>query len=131
MFRGTTVRSLLTLLGAALLAFQLFTPTGTFAPAHTFGQALAKAETGITSSAHPAREGADRVRAPGCPGEPLGSAHVRDRQRCPASCCCQARGLISGRAAAADPSAPSGAPHRPAPRSSRAHAPAALQVFRC
>ncbi|WP_030338722.1 hypothetical protein [Streptomyces sp. NRRL S-1022] len=131
MFRGTAVRSLLTLLGAALLAFQLFTPTGTFAPAHTFGQALAKAETGIAPSTHPVREGAETVRTPGCPGDPLGNPHIRDRQRCPSSCCCQDRDLISGRAAGAGPSAPSRAPHRPAPRASRAHTPAALQVFRC
>ncbi|MEU6588149.1 hypothetical protein ABZ923_02770 [Streptomyces sp. NPDC046881] len=131
MFRGTAVRSLLTLLGAALLAFQLFTPTGTFAPAHTFGQALAKAETRVAPSAHPVREGTDRVRAPGCPGDPLGTPHVRDRQRCPASCCCQERALISGRAAGASPAAPSEAPHRLAPRTSRSHTPAALQVFRC
>ncbi|MFJ4949924.1 hypothetical protein [Streptomyces sp. NPDC088760] len=131
MFRGTTVRSLLTLLGAALLAFQLFTPTGTFAPAHTSGQALTKTETGITTSAYPVREGADKVRAPGCPGDPLGTPHVRDRQRCPASCCCSERDLISGRTAGAGPSALSEAPHRPAPRASRSHTPAALQVFRC
>ncbi|QTE01657.1 hypothetical protein [Streptomyces cyanogenus] len=131
MFRGTAVRSLLTLLGAALLAFQLFTPTGTFAPAHTFRQALTKAQTGITTSALPVREGTDKVRAPSCPGDPLGAPHVRDRQRCPASCCCQERGPISGRTAGADPSAPSEVRHRPTPRASRAHTPAALQVFRC
>ncbi|MET8771339.1 hypothetical protein [Streptomyces sp. NPDC004658] len=132
MFRGTTARTLLTLLGVTLLAFQLFTPAGSFAPAHTFGQALAKAETGSTPSAPPAREGAtDKVRAPGCPGDPMGLPHVRDRQRGPASGCAQEHALISGRTAAAGPPEPSAGAHHPPARASRAHTPAALQVFRC
>ncbi|AEY92385.1 secreted protein [Streptomyces hygroscopicus subsp. jinggangensis 5008] len=132
MFRGTTVRTLLTLLGVTLLAFQFFTPTGSFAPAHTFGQVLAKAETGTIPSALPVREGAaDKVRAPGCPGDPAGIPHVRDRQRGPASGCAQERAFISGRMAETGPSEPSGGPHHPTPRASRTHTPAALQVFRC
>ncbi|MFH9083856.1 hypothetical protein [Streptomyces sp. NPDC017673] len=126
------MRTLLTLLGVTLLAFPLFAPAESFAPAHTFGQVLAKAETGTTPSALPVREGAaDKVRAPGRPGDPPGIPHVRDRQRGPASGCAQERTLISGRTAETGPSEPSGGPHHPTPRASRAHAPAALQVFRC
>ncbi len=132
MFRGTSVRTLLTLFGLTLFAFQLFAPAGSFAPAHTFGQVLAKAETGTTPSALPVREAAaDKVRAPGCPGDPAGIPHVRDRQRGPASGCAQERALISGRMAETGPSEPSAGPHHPTPRASRAHTPAALQVFRC
>jgi hypothetical protein len=131
MFSGTTARTLLALLGMTLLAFQLFTSTGTFASAHTSGQTQAKAETGIIPSVQPIRDGAEKARTPGRPGGPTGIPHVRDRHRCPASGCCQERPLISGRAAGAGPSEPSGAPHPHAPRASRAHAPAALQVFRC
>ncbi|MEU6665385.1 hypothetical protein [Streptomyces sp. NPDC046727] len=131
MFRGTTARTLLALLGATLLALQLFSPTRTFAPAHTFGQALAKTETGIVPSAPVVREGAETVRAPGRTGEPVGLPHVRDRHRGPASTWSQEHPLISGRAAGAGPSEPVAAPHGHAPRLSRAHTPAALQVFRC
>ncbi|GAA3116482.1 hypothetical protein [Streptomyces echinatus] len=131
MFRGTTARTLLSLLGATLLALLPFAPTGNFAPAHTFGQALAKTQTGITPSAHLARDGAESVRAPGRPGEPVGIPHVRDRHRGPAPHGSGEHPPISGRAAEARPTAPAGAPPRHTPGPSRAHTPAALQVFRC
>lgn len=131
MFRGATARTLLTLLGVALFALHLFTPTGTFAPAHTFGQALAKAETGIASSVQAVRDGAETVRSPGHPGKPVGLPQVRDRHRGPGSGGAQEHPLISGPAAQAGPAEPTGAPHRHTPDSARAHTPAALQVFRC
>ncbi|MEU2226267.1 hypothetical protein [Streptomyces sp. NPDC018347] len=131
MLRGTTVRCLLTLLSVTLLAFQLFAPTGTFAPAHTFGQALTKTETGTPLSAQWAREGADTIRVPGRPGAPLSLPPVRDRHRGPATGEPREHPLTSGREAEAGPSYPAGAPHHPASRAAAAHAPAALQVFRC
>ncbi|AYN38821.1 hypothetical protein D9753_07720 [Streptomyces dangxiongensis] len=131
MFRGTTPRTLLALLGVALLAFQLFIPAGTFASAHTGGQALAKTETGTHLSALPAYDGADTVRTPDRPGRPASVPQVRDRHRGPASASAQERPLISGRTAGTAPHDPCGARHRHAPGASRAHTPAALQVFRC
>ncbi|MEU6770465.1 hypothetical protein [Streptomyces sp. NPDC046759] len=131
MFRGTTARALFAVLAVALLGFQLFTPAGPFASAHTLGQAQAKAETGITSPAGPVRDGVGSLRVPGCPGDPVGIPHLRERQRCSSACCAQEHPLIAGRAAGADaPSAP-GVPVQHASRPSAAHTPAALQVFRC
>ncbi|MFF8726015.1 hypothetical protein ACF073_05935 [Streptomyces sp. NPDC015171] len=130
MFRGTAARTVLALLGVTLLALQLFTPTGTFASAHTFGHALAKADAGITS-APVARDGADSVRAPGRPGEPVSVPHLRDRHRGPASHGTQEHALISGRTAGAAPSEPVGAAPGSTPGVSRTRTPAALQVFRC
>jgi hypothetical protein len=131
MFRDATARTVLGLLAVALLALQLFAPTGTFAPAHTPGQVLAKAEPGSIPPAKPVRDGADTVRDPGRPGEPVGIPHVRDRQRGSASGWAQEHPLITGRAAAADPSDTLGTPPRHAPGTARARTPAALQVFRC
>ncbi|MEU0256164.1 hypothetical protein ABZ299_27570 [Streptomyces sp. NPDC006184] len=131
MFRGTTARTLLTLLGVTLLAFQLFTPAGTFASAHTHGQALAKAATGTHLSVPPAHDGTETVRSPDRPDRPAGVPQVRDRHRGPGSACAQEHPLISGRAAGTAPSGPSGGRHRHVPGASRAHTPAALQVFRC
>ncbi|MFF9086703.1 hypothetical protein ACF1BE_09880 [Streptomyces sp. NPDC014991] len=130
MSRGATARTLLTLLGVTLFAFQLFTPAGTFASAHTAGQALAKTETGTHLSVPPAYDGTDAVRAPDRP-QPTGVPRVRDRHRGSASAWAQEDPLISGRAAGTAPHDPSGGRHRHARGASRAHTPAALQVFRC
>ncbi|MBL1084242.1 hypothetical protein JK359_20110 [Streptomyces actinomycinicus] len=130
MFRGTTARTLLTLLGMTLLTLHLFAPTGNFAPAHTVGQALAKTETGIAPSVQSAK-GTETLRAPGRPADPAGIPQVRDRHRGPASGCAQEHPPISGRAAEAATAAHSGVPHGHTPGTSRARTPAALQVFRC
>ncbi|MEU8031798.1 hypothetical protein AB0C13_24665 [Streptomyces sp. NPDC049099] len=131
MFRGTTTRTRFTLLAVLLLALQLFAPTGNFAPAHTVRQALAKAESGIPSSVPPVHEEKDSVRAPHRSGAPMGAPHLRDRQRGSASGWAQRPLPIAGRASGTDaPDAP-GAPYHRATSTSRDHAPAALQVFRC
>ncbi|GHE01451.1 hypothetical protein [Streptomyces alanosinicus] len=135
MLRGTTARTrsplFFPLLAVLLLALQLFAPAGSFAPAHTFSQALAKTEPVIPSSAPPVHEEKDSVRTPSRPGAPVGTPHLRDRQRGPASGRPQHPEPITGRAAGADAPGTPGAPHRPTARTSRAHTPAALQVFRC
>ncbi|MGW2645164.1 hypothetical protein ACWC2T_09675 [Streptomyces sp. NPDC001393] len=112
MFRGTTTRTVLVALTVALLALLSPAPTETFAPAHTLGEATAKAEAGTASSELPAGDEADAVRGP-------------------ASRCVRHHPLITGRVAGAGPSHTPGTAHGPAPAASRAHAPAALQVFRC
>ncbi|MFB0615610.1 hypothetical protein [Streptomyces sp. AGS-58] len=131
MLRGKTARTLFALLGSVLLALQLFTPAGTFASVHTHGQALAKTETGTHLSVPPAHDGTETARTPLPPDRPAGVPQVRDRHRGPAAACAQEHPLISGRAAGTAPPDPSGGRHRHAPGASRAHTPAALQVFRC
>ncbi|MQY38514.1 hypothetical protein SRB17_65270 [Streptomyces sp. RB17] len=112
MFRGTTARTVLASLAVTLLALLCFAPGETFASAHTPSEATAKAEAGTTPSEQPERDGADAIH---------GSASRGTREH----------PLIPVRAAGAGPSHPSGTAHGPAPRTSRAHTPAALQVFRC
>jgi hypothetical protein len=131
MFRGTTTRALLASLAVTLLALLFFAPAESFTSAHTLGEARANTEPGITAPAEPGRDAADTLRRPGGPGAPAGLPQPRDRQRCPAAGCAQAHPLIAGRAAGADPSPAPGTTHDPASRASRAHTPAALQVFRC
>ncbi|GAA2729441.1 hypothetical protein GCM10010360_08070 [Streptomyces nogalater] len=131
MFRSTAVRGLLAALAAVLLALQLRASTGAFASAHTFGQTLTKAETGIVPSVRSARAGADAVRAPGRTDVPMGVPHLRDRHRGPGAGGSQEDAPVSGRAAGVGPAEPPDGPHRPSTRALRAHTPAALQVFRC
>ncbi|MBX7549354.1 hypothetical protein ACIQB5_14315 [Streptomyces sp. NPDC088560] len=107
MFRGTTTRTPFVLLAVTLLAFPFFTLAGSFAPAHTPSQAQANAEPGITSPAEAVRDGA-------------GSA-----------ACAQEHPLIAGRAAGTDAPGIPGAVEPRAPKASRPHTPAALQVFPC
>ncbi|MFF9523659.1 hypothetical protein ACF1DV_17045 [Streptomyces achromogenes] len=131
MFRSTAVRGLLAVLAAVLLTLQLRAGTEHFASAHTFGQTLLKAETGIVPSALSARAGADTVRVPGSPDAPVGTPHLRDRHRGPAAGWPEENILDSGRGAGQAPSAPPDKTRRSSPRATGAPTPAALQVFRC
>ncbi|MFE3636829.1 hypothetical protein [Streptomyces sp. NPDC059168] len=130
MFRGGMARITLTFVTTALLALQFFAVAGTFAAAHTVGEAEAKAWTGITSSVQRPAEQADPLREPGRPKEPAGTPHIRDRHRAPAAGCAREHPLTSRQTAAPWSPAPPGDPHHRTTRSSRAHSPAALQVFR-
>ncbi|MGJ5752640.1 hypothetical protein FB563_0742 [Streptomyces puniciscabiei] len=112
MFRGTTARTVLASLAVVLLALLFSASPETFTPAHTLSEATAKAETGTTPSEQPVGDQADVFR---------GCASRRARQH----------PLIPGRAAGAGPSPMPGTAHVPATGASRAHTPAALQVFRC
>ncbi|MEV6051455.1 hypothetical protein [Streptomyces sp. NPDC052107] len=112
MFRGTTARAVLASVAVVLLALLFSAPTDPFTSAHTLRETTAKAESGTTSPEQPVRDAAEVVRAP-------------------ASRCAQEHPLITGRAAGTGPSHTPGTAHGPVPRASRAHAPAALQVFRC
>ena len=114
MFRGTTARTAIALFTAALLALQFFTPTETFASAHTLSHAQAKAESDTA-----------------LPAKPMGTQHLRDRQRGSAYGWALERPPISRQQAAEPTPAASGASHHRITRSSRAHSSAALQVFRC
>ncbi|MEU2711598.1 hypothetical protein [Streptomyces sp. NPDC007205] len=131
MFRGTTTRTRFALLAVLLLALQLFAPAGIFTSAHTAGQALAKAESGIQSSVPLVHEEKDSVRAPDRPGAPMSTPHLRDRHRGSASGGAQQPPLIAGRASGAEAQDAPGAPYHRAARIPGVLTPAALQVFRC
>ncbi|GCB45242.1 hypothetical protein [Streptomyces sp. NL15-2K] len=130
MFRGTTVRTVVAILAAALLALPFFAPTEQFASAHTARQVEAKAQPGIKLSAKALRDETATFRHCDPAEDPTGPLRPRDRHR-------------------AIDFAPE-APERPVPtqdradtdrrltgvalttsRPSTAHSPAALQVFRC
>lgn len=131
MTRGAAARTRLALLAAALLALLLFALTGTFASAHTPGEAKAKARPGITSSVQPAGTGAAALREPCRSHEPAHAPQTRDRRRATVCAGAPQHPPISRQAAAPQAAAAPGAAHRHPTRSSGAHSPAALQVFRC
>lgn len=118
MLRGTTARTLYVVLAAVLIGLQLFGPTESFASAHR-GETVSCGE-----AEHPHKV------AP-----PLGARQrTRDEDLVPET---PARALLATDQATSPPPAPphsadsrSAARHR-ASRSSSAHSPAALQVFRC
>ncbi|WP_405551976.1 hypothetical protein [Streptomyces sp. NBC_01171] len=131
MSRGRTLGAVFALCAVALLSLQLFAPSGPFATAHTLGDAKANDAPGIVLVAPPAGEGADTVREPR-PRTPPVAAHAdRHRQRGAAPTPAPERPLISRRPAEPAPPARSGAPDAGVTRSSGAHSPAVLQVFRC
>lgn len=131
MFRGTTARTAIALFTVVLFALQFSAPTGAFASAHTLSEAKAKAVSGTELSPKPVRDGAETLRDDGCSQQPVGTRHLRDRQRGSAYAWALERPHISRRTADRQTPAAPGAPHHRTTRSSRAHSPAALQVFLC
>jgi hypothetical protein len=120
-------------LAAVLLTLMFFTPTASFAAAHTLGHAQAKAETGNTLKAKPVRDKAVTIRACDPSQDPTGPRRTRDRHRSVTHTVPWAHArpsLGENPAAASDPERPS-TPHHRTSRSLTAHTPAALQVFRC
>jgi hypothetical protein len=112
MIRGTTARTLFLVLAAVLMSLQLFAPTEAFATAHR-GEVVSCGE-----AEHPQKV------AP-----PLGARQrIRDEDLVPEA---PARTLLESDPAASYPSAPPTVSHHPTSRSSTAHSPAVLQVFRC
>ncbi|MBB4711785.1 hypothetical protein BJ965_001667 [Streptomyces luteogriseus] len=142
MFRGTTARTVVAVLAAALLALQLFAPTASFATAHTHSQAEAKAQPvtkpsgtssrpGHKSSGKALRDETATCRA-GQHGDPTGPLRTRDRSHTTDSApSAPERPLRKDiRPTVPEPVRPGAGYHR-ASRSSTSHTPAALQVFRC
>jgi hypothetical protein len=132
MFRGKTARILVTLLTAVLLALQLCAPTTSFASAHTVRHAEAKAQPALKAGGKAPRSETITYRDCGAAGTPTVPLRLRDRYR-PADCGPETpeRPLLTQDPAAVRTQvAPGAARHRTA-RSSTAHSPAALQVFRC
>jgi len=132
MFRGKTARSVVTLLTAVLLALQFFAPTTSFASAHTVRHAEAKAQPAPKAGIKAPRSETITFRDCGAAGTPTVPLRLRDRFRT-VDCGPETpeRPLLrQDPAAFRTPVAPGAAHHRTA-RSSTAHSPAALQVFRC
>ncbi|MEV7078307.1 hypothetical protein AB0N88_07170 [Streptomyces sp. NPDC093516] len=142
MHRGTTARTVVSLLAAVLLALQFFAPAASFAAAHTSSKAEAKAHSGtkpsgtasrpgITFSGQAPRDEIVTCRA-GHHGDPTGPRRTRDRSHAADSAPSAPDRPLSRhtRPAAAEPAGP-GTTHRQTSRSSASHTPAVLQVFRC
>ncbi|MGW3990534.1 hypothetical protein [Streptomyces sp. NPDC004830] len=140
MFRATAFRTVVSVLAAAALALVLFAPTASFASAHTFSEAQAKATPGATPphafpgpGSTPAGQ-ALRDETTSCraahPGDPTGPLRTRARShpadRAPAA---SGRPLPPHVTPAPAEPARSGTAH--ASRPLVPHTPAALQVFRC
>ncbi|MET8169177.1 hypothetical protein ABZT34_33840 [Streptomyces sp. NPDC005329] len=136
MLRGTTSRTVISILAAVLLALPFFAPTSSFAHAHTARQAEAKTQPGITPSGKAMRDeiatfrDCDRSGGLADP-DPL---RTRDRHRATTSASTPQepeRALLAQDPAAAHQPPRPGDPYHRSSRSSAAHSPAALQVFRC
>ncbi|MFC8094418.1 hypothetical protein [Streptomyces sp. NPDC057301] len=134
MFRGTTVRTPISILAAVLLALQFFAPGAAFAHAYTASQAEAKAQPGIKLSGKALRDETltSRHCVPSGDGDPTGPLRTRDQLRF-ADSGPQApdRPLLARDSASAHQPAEAGAAHERTSRSSTSHTPAGLQIFRC
>ncbi|MEW2045571.1 hypothetical protein [Streptomyces sp. NPDC005476] len=135
MLRGTTARTVISLLAAILLTLPFFAPASPFAHAHTVRQAEAKTQPGIKLSGKAMRDEIATFRDCDLPtGSPADPLRTRDRHR-PSSAAPAPqepeRALLAQDPAAAHQPPRPGDPHHRSSRSSAAHSPAALQVFRC
>ncbi|MFE7270155.1 hypothetical protein [Streptomyces sp. NPDC057623] len=134
MFRGTTARTVVSVLAALLLALQFFTPSGSFAHAHTVSQAKAKAQPGIKSSGKALRDETLTFRhcAPSGDGDPTGPLRTRDHLRhADSGPQPPDRPLLTRDPASAHQPGTPGIAHERTSRSSTSHTPAGLQIFRC
>ncbi|MBW8794585.1 MAG: hypothetical protein JF597_13570 [Streptomyces sp.] len=131
MFRGATARTVLSLLAAALLTVQFFAPAATFAAAHTPSHVEAKAQPGPKLSAKAVRAGSHTLQEHGLCGEPPGPPQTADRHRAATAGWTDDRPSTARHSEAIRTPVPPTARHLRTPRASRAHSPAALQVFRC
>ncbi|MEU9438921.1 hypothetical protein [Streptomyces sp. NPDC048252] len=137
MFRGATTRTVLSVLAAVLLALPFFTPTSSFAHAHTVRQVEAKTQPGIKHSGKAMRDEVVTFRDCDRSGGPADPLRTRDRHRTTTSAPTAStpqepeRALLAQDPAAAHQPPRPGDPYHRSSRSSAAHSPAALQVFRC
>ncbi|MFF6912089.1 hypothetical protein [Streptomyces sp. NPDC012466] len=141
MFRGTTVRTVVSVIAAALFALQLFAPTASFASAHTHGQAEANAQPGTKPSGKSSRPGhkllgkALRDETATCRaghhGDPTGPLRTRDRSHTASAPTAPERPLHRHILPTTPEAAGPAAAHHRTSRSSTSHTPAALQVYRC
>ncbi|MDT0611552.1 hypothetical protein [Streptomyces lancefieldiae] len=133
MFRGTSARTVVLFLAAALIILPFFAPTTPFASAHTSRDAVGHAQPGTTLTGLAPHDETVTCHTPGRSGNPHGPARVRDRHRTATAPQSEApeRPLLRQHAPAVPEPASSGraAGHRA--RAVPDHSPAALQVFRC
>jgi hypothetical protein len=130
MFRGATVRTVLAVLTAVLLALPFFASTEGFATAHTVRQAKAKAQPGNKLSGKAARAETSGKRHCNHVGDPTGPLRTRDRHRAVDFAPEGPERPLAAQQQAATPERVA-AGEFPLSRPSTAHTPAALQVFRC
>ncbi|MFF8604454.1 hypothetical protein ACF06X_00805 [Streptomyces sp. NPDC015346] len=131
MRRGATARPAFVLLAAVLVACQLLAATASFAYAHTARHAVAKAQPVAAPESEASRGQIVTCHDAGRPGDPTGPLRTRDRSRIADNPGISERPSPAHHTSVAPEPAASGSPHPHMPRPSRAHAPAALQVFRC
>ncbi|MDH6515828.1 hypothetical protein M2164_002293 [Streptomyces sp. SAI-208] len=130
MFRGATARTVVAVVAAVLLALPFFALSGGFATAHTGRQVEAKAPSETKLSGKASRAEASGKRHCNHTGDPTGPLRTRDRHRA-------VDFAPQGPERPLSAEEPAAAPERvaagefPLSRPSTAHAPAALQVFRC
>jgi hypothetical protein len=132
MVRGTTVRFVLTALSAVLLALQLLAPTASFAAAHETRLSAVEHSNGFVSKRADEADEVVTCFDAGLVAGPNGPLGVWDRQRTAADSCPDqpTRVLLTHDCLSQPPAVTRPASLRTA-RSSTAHRPAALQVFRC
>ncbi|GAA2381079.1 hypothetical protein [Streptomyces coeruleofuscus] len=141
MYRGTTVRTVVSILAAVLLALQFFAPTASFASAHTPREAEAKAQPGTEPSGkssrpvtkHSGKALRDEIATcrAGHHGGPTGPLRTRDRFHSTDPAPSTERPLLRHIPPTAPEPVTPGVAHERTSRSSTSHTPAALQVFRC
>jgi hypothetical protein len=142
MYRGTTARTVVSILAAVLLALQFFAPTASFASAHTPRKAEAKAQPGTEPSDTTSRPGIkfsgktlrDEIATcrAGHHGDPTGPLRTRDRfHHADSAPSAPERPLLRHIPPTAPEQVRADAAHQRTSRSSASHTPAALQVFRC
>ncbi|WP_055532662.1 hypothetical protein [Streptomyces graminilatus] len=132
MFRGTTARTVLSLLATLLLALQFFAPTESFAHAHTARHAEVKTEPRNKPRAQAQRDEYVTCGDGGHQHDPSLPLRTRDRHRIADSGpqVLDRPPLVRDHTAPHEPAARVTSRHQAA-RSLTAHTPAALQVFRC
>ncbi|MFF0011795.1 hypothetical protein [Streptomyces sp. NPDC005374] len=131
MFRGTTARTVMTILATVLLALPFFAPTESFASAHTGRQVEAKAQTGTKLSGKALRAEAASKRHCNPVGDPTGPLRTRDRHRAVGFAPEGPERPLSAQEPAATATKQVASGGFTLSRPSTAHTPAALQVFRC
>ncbi|PWE11020.1 hypothetical protein DD630_33805 [Streptomyces sp. BSE7F] len=143
MFRGVTARAVVSVLAAALLTLQLLTLSTAFAPAYSVRHVEAKTQfgiqpsgeapsTGTELSAKALRDDTVKCRSTGRHENSSGLVGIRDRLRTADTAPKASDRQLLRRDPSAEhqPAGPADA-HQRTSRSSTAHSPAALQLFRC
>jgi hypothetical protein len=141
MYRGTTARTVVSILAAVLLALQFFAPKASFASAHTPREVEAKAQPGTEPSGMSSRPGSkfsgkalrDEIATcrAGHHGGPTGPLRTRDRFHSTDPGHSAERPLLRHIPPTAPERVTPGVAYERTSRSSTSHTPAALQVFRC